>query len=92
MMKVGNTALYETASFVIDQDQERVVVEYEIPEILIVYLNRYQLMSAFERLSVSKKRNILKYLSYIKTEETLLANINKLISQLQNKEKNVRIP
>ncbi|MBD8347666.1 DUF3795 domain-containing protein [Dysgonomonas sp. HGC4] len=92
MMKGGNTALNETASFIIEQDTERVVVEYEIPNLLIVYLNKYQLMPDFENLSISKKRNILKYLSYIKTEETLLANINKLILQLQNKEKNVRIP
>jgi hypothetical protein len=40
----------------------------------------------------ARKKDILKYLNSIKTEETLASNILKVIRQLHAKEKNVRIP
>ena len=92
MMQGGNTGLGQVATFNIEQDNERTVKEYPTPLILVEQLKENQLTTEFDNLTTSKKQNILKYLNYVKTEETLLKNIDKLITQLKNKEKNVRIP
>ena len=92
MMKGGKTALGQIATFKIEQDTEKTVKEYPIPLILTEQLKKYQLTIAFDNLTTSRKKDILKYLNYIKTDETLLKNIDKIITQLKNKEKNVRIP
>lgn len=92
MMKGGKTALGQVASFKIEQDTERKVKEYPTPALLTEQLKKHQLTRSFDDLTNSRKKDILKYLNYIKTEETLLKNIDKLLTQLKNKEKNVRIP
>jgi uncharacterized protein YdeI (YjbR/CyaY-like superfamily) len=50
------------------------------------------LLNDFNSLTDGRRKNILKYLAGIKKEETVKKNIAKLITQLTNKEKNVRIP
>lgn len=92
MMKGGKTALGETAIFEIEQNNEKEDKEYSTPLLLKEQLKKEQLTTAFDSLTASRKKDILKYLSYVKTEETLLKNIYKIITQLKNKEKNVRIP
>ncbi|MFT4062671.1 MAG: YdeI/OmpD-associated family protein [Edaphocola sp.] len=92
MMKGGKTALGETAAFEIEQDNEKTSKEYPTPLMLTEQLKKEHLTTAFDNLTASRKKDILKYLSYVKTEETLLKNIDKLIAQLKNEEKNVRIP
>lgn len=92
MMKGGRTALGEMANFIIEQDFEKVVTEYPIPSLLIESLKKDNLTAAFDDLTSARKKDILKYLNAIKTEDTLVKNISKLISQLKNRDKNVRIP
>ena len=92
MMKGGNTALGEVAHFEIEQDYNKRVKEYPVPKLVTEQLVENKLLTDFNNLTASRKRSILKYFSFIKTEETLMRNIDKLISQLRNKEKNVRVP
>ena len=92
MMKGGSTALGEVASFEIVQDYNKIVKEYPVPKLVIELLVTNNLLAEFNNITASRKRSILKYFSFIKTEETLMKNIDKLISQLRNKEKNVRVP
>lgn len=92
MMKGGKTALGEVAHFMIEQDSEKVRKEYPMPRLLVEILDNNGLTEAFENLTPSRKKDILKYLSYLKTKETLNKNIDKLIVQLKTKGKNVRIP
>jgi ribosomal protein S8 len=92
MMKGGKTALGNIANFEIEQNNGKVSKEYSKPKLLIEQLDKHNLTTDFENLSASRAKDILKYLSYIKTEETLIKNINKLIMQLKNKDKNIRIP
>ena len=92
MMKGGKTALGEVANFIIEQDHEKVVTEYPIPPLLVGILKKDNLTAAFDDLTSARKKDILKYLNAIKTEETLVKNISKLISQLKSKDKNVRVP
>lgn len=92
MMDGGKTELGEIATFEIEQNSKKLSKEYPVPKLLIDQLCTHNLMEDFDNLTASRKRDILKYLSYVKTNETLLKNVGKLIIQLKNKEKNVRIP
>lgn len=92
MMKGGKTALGKVASFDIEQNTDKIELEYPIPPALKKTLTQHGLTMNFNALSPTRKKDILKYLYYIKTEETLLKNIEKVILQLKNKEKNTRIP
>lgn len=86
-MRGGKTALGKIAAFEIEQDADRIVKKYPIPKQLVEHLNKNKLTTDFNNLTASSKKDVLKYLSYVKTEETLLRNINKLINQLKSKEK-----
>jgi Domain of unknown function (DUF1905)/Bacteriocin-protection, YdeI or OmpD-Associated len=92
MMKGAKTELGKEATFEIEQDTEKKINEYPIPILLVKILQENNLTTAFENLTASRKKDILKYLSYVKTNETLVKNIEKLLLQLKNNEKNVRIP
>ncbi|MCD6543738.1 MAG: YdeI/OmpD-associated family protein [Flavobacteriaceae bacterium] len=91
-LKGANTSVGKIADFEIEQDFEVVIKEYPVPKILTEQLRKRKLFDDFNNLSKSKKKVILKYLSFIKTEKTLQKNIEKLIIQLENKERNPRVP
>ncbi|KQB99719.1 DUF1905 domain-containing protein [Pedobacter sp. Hv1] len=92
MMKGGKTALGETAAFTIAQNHTIVEQIYPMPAILDQELTKHQLHDQFNLLSASRRKDVFKYLSYLKTEETIKKNIDKLMVQLHNKDKNARIP
>jgi hypothetical protein len=92
MMKGGKTALGETASFEIEQNFTVVDQMYAMPKLLQKALDKHQLREQFNLLTPSRRKDILKYLSYVKTERTMLGNIEKVAAQLKNKNKDVRIP
>lgn len=92
MMKGGKTALGEVASFIIEQNEVALVKMYPMPKLLSAILKKEKLNNSFDALSEARKKDILKYLSFIKTEETLLKNIEKVILQLKQQSKDVRIP
>ncbi len=82
MMKGGKTALREVGAFEIEQDYNKKVKEYPTPELLTENLDSNNLMKNFNNLTASRRRSILKYFSFIKTDETLIRNIKKIIIQL----------
>lgn len=92
MMTGGKTALGETAAFNIAQNHTLVEKIYPMPQILSEALTKHLLHDQFNELSASKRKDVFKYLSYLKNEETLQKNIDKLMVQLHNKDKNARIP
>ena len=82
----------ETVTFTISQDLNHYEHHYPMPEILSRRLAEEDLDSVFAQQSESRKKDILKYLSYLKTEETLVKHIATLIKKLRAGEKNIRIP
>jgi hypothetical protein len=92
MLKGGNAPIGDTAEFAIEQDFTKKEDYYPMVPKLEERIKAEKLMYAFEALSPSRKKDILKYLGYIKTEATLQKNIDKVIVQLQQKITNVRIP
>lgn len=91
-LKGANTAVGKNANFEIEHDYNIVTKEYPVPKTLTEQLKKGKMLNDFKNLTESRKKNILKYLNSIKTEETLQKNIGKLITKLENKEKNPRIP
>lgn len=89
MMKGGATALGKMATFKIEQNPDKKIKRYTRPKALTEQLTKNKLTSDFNNLTPSRKKDILKYLSYVKTNETLSKNVAKLIKQLRDKEKNV---
>lgn len=92
MLKGGNTAVDKTASFSIEQYFATVKKEYPMLPAVKKQLKENNLLKKFEQLTGSRKKDILRYLANIKTEETLQKNIDKLIRQLQEQVKVVRVP
>jgi hypothetical protein len=84
MMKGGKTAIGKEADFTIEQNDTPVEQIYPLPKLLADSLSQHQLEKEFEQLSRFRKKDILKYLSYVKTEETMRKNINKIIAQLSS--------
>ena len=91
-LKGANTALGKAADFEIEQDFNVVEEKYPVPKMLTEQLKERKLLDDFKNLTESRKTEILKYLNNIKTEETLQKNIGKLLTQLENQNKNPRIP
>lgn len=92
MMKGAKTTVGEIADFNIEQDFIIANKEYPVPGLLFEQLSKKNLTSDFDSLTNTRKKEILKYLSYIQTEKTMKKNIDKLIEQLEKKQKNIRIP
>lgn len=92
MLKGGKTVVGDTATFFIEQNFEKVEKEYPMPDALLRQLKEKKILDDFNNLTPSRKKDILKYLNYIKTEEILQKHLEKLIQKLLNKEKNIRLP
>ena len=92
MMKGGNTALGKIAAFEIEQVPGKKRPALPMPKLLSDQLRKHKLSDAFEALTASRKKDILHYLNHLKSEESLQRNIEKVITQLKQKEKNTRIP
>lgn len=92
MLKGGNASIGSIAEFAIAQDFTKKEDYYPMVPQLAERLQAENLTNAFDALSPSRKKDILKYLGYIKTDETLQKNIEKVILQLQQKKTYVRIP
>ncbi|RYG16482.1 MAG: DUF1905 domain-containing protein [Chitinophagaceae bacterium] len=92
MMKGGHTALGDVANFEIEQNFITIEKMYEMPQLLAEALAQHQLIDDFNQLRPARIKDILKYLSYVKTEETMRKIIEKVIVQLKNKVVNTKIP
>lgn len=91
MLKSANAALGDTAAFSIEPETAPVDHDYPMVPQLEKRLKSKKLTSAFESLTPSRRKDILKYLNYLKTEEALQKNIDKVIGQLE-KGMNANIP
>ncbi len=91
-LKGAKTKVGNGATFVIEQDNSDPETEYPVPQALIDELQQHGLLMAFEGLTPSRRRDIVRYLNNIKTKETLQKNIDKVIAQLNKNMRGTRIP
>lgn len=92
MMKGGVTAVGKTALFIVEQNTTALEKQYPMPALLLRELKARRLSTAFDAIPTTRKKDILKYLFYIKTEATLQRNIAKVIAQLKERAVDIRIP
>jgi hypothetical protein len=83
MLKGSGTKLGDTVQFVIEQDTTpRTAASIKMPAAFKRQLTAHQLTKQFTQLTPYRQKEILKYFSFLKTEEALFRNINKVIKQL----------
>lgn len=92
MLKGGKCEIGDIAEFAIAQDFTKKEDYYPMLPQLEKRLGTEKLTGAFNALTPARKKDILKYLGYIKTEATLQKNIDKVILQLREKKTDVRVP
>ena len=83
MLKGSGTKSADRVKFIIEQDFEPKTVP--MPKEFKRKLEANDLTAAFKKLTTGGQKEILKYLNFLKTEEALMRNIDKVISQLEKK-------
>jgi len=84
MLKGSETKSGDTVKFIIEQNTTPPSVNsYPMPKELKMKLEAATLLFAFEKLGTSRKKEILKYLNNLKTEEALKRNIDKVFRELK---------
>lgn len=86
MLKGANVQLGDTVKFIIEQDPAPLTADkIPMPAILKKQLAEKKLQAAFKELTPYRQKEMLRYLNYLKTEDALLRNVEKIIKQLQKK-------
>ncbi|WP_276135271.1 YdeI/OmpD-associated family protein [Polluticoccus soli] len=83
MLNGASAWIGDEVKFVIEQDVEVLEIDYPMPPELKKRLKEKKLTAVFDALTPSRKKEILRYLGFIKTEETLLRNIDKLVTRME---------
>lgn len=89
MLKATGLSKGDDAVFVIEQVSPQ---KMPMNPALLKRLQEEGLGGAFEQLTASRQKDILRYLNNLKTESTLNKNVEKVIGQLRKKENRVSIP
>jgi len=92
MLKGTGASEGDLVKFNIYPDNEHYEYHYPIPPLLKQKLESEKLTEQFDALTASRKKDILKYLGHLKTEETLKKHVSTLLHRLKAGEKNIRIP
>ncbi|HNJ30252.1 MAG TPA: YdeI/OmpD-associated family protein [Ferruginibacter sp.] len=86
MLKGAGAAVGDKASFRIEQDDKPRTTP--MPALLKQKLSSGKLLPAFLALTPYRQKEILRYLNNLKSDESLLRNIDKVIKQLKMKNNN----
>lgn len=92
MLKGANVKLGQTVHFAIEQDFSPADKAAPMVKALKNRLDENNLYPAFKNLTPHRQQEILKYLNYLKTEEALARNIDKVITQLNKGNTKTSIP
>jgi hypothetical protein len=85
MLKGSDTKVGDTVRFFIEQNFAPKVDSLPIPKLFKKKLEENNLVQEYKKLIPSRQKEILKYLNYLKTEEALVRNIDKVINELKNR-------
>ena len=83
MLKGAAVQLGDTVQFTIEEDPAP--PEYPMPEAFKKQLVKNKLMPDFKKLTAYRQKEIVRYLGFLKTEEALQRNIEKVIASLKEK-------
>ena len=85
MLKGAKVEVGNRVGFRIEQDFNPRNRSVMMPPAFKRKLEENNLTAAFKKLVPSRQKEILKYLSYLKTEEALMRNVDKVIDSLKEK-------
>lgn len=91
-LKGANTTIGEVADFVITQDLHKIKKQYTMSTAFRRQLQAHNVLKDFNALTPARQQDILKYLSFVTKEETLLKHVGKIVQKLKAGEKSIRIP
>ncbi|MFZ1675935.1 MAG: DUF1905 domain-containing protein [Saprospiraceae bacterium] len=83
MMKGGKVSIGDTAAFVLEENESPAIKNVSMNSHLKSRLQETKLTSAFDQLIPSRKKEINKYLNYLKTDEALKRNVEKVVMMLK---------
>lgn len=83
MLKKSNTKPGQVVNFEIRQDVKQKNRMPVMNKTLEIQLKENDLLASFEKLIPSRRKDILRYLNNLKSEEALVKNINKIITALK---------
>lgn len=83
MLKGTGTTLGDTVKFTIEQSEPQQVSDLPMPVLLKNELKKNALTKTFNALTPYRKKEILKYLGFLKSEEAIERNVAKVIAQLK---------
>lgn len=86
MIKGAQVKLGETVVFEIEQDSPK-SRNVSMSKFFRDELKRNEVMNLFRKLTPSRQKEILKYLSFLKTEESVKRNVKKVINGLKGTER-----
>jgi hypothetical protein len=87
MMKGGDVEVGDKAKFQLEYDTRPPKDAITIPKSLALRLKKEKLMNVFSLLTPSRQKEIFKYLLYLKTDESVQRNIDKVVAELKNKQR-----
>lgn len=82
MMKGANVEVGDTASFQIEQD-DHPKTEITMPEFLKKELKKEKLLDVFLKQTPTRQKEVMKYMSFLKSDEARQRNLQKLIGKLR---------
>lgn len=86
MLKGSKTKNGDTARFIIEQDfAPRSAETYPMPKAFKRRLNEEGLFPKYKQLTPSRRKEVLKYLNYLKTDEALMRNVEKVMKGLKRR-------
>ncbi len=86
MLKGANAKLGDTLKFSIEQDPAPLTADtIEMPAELKKQLLKNKVFAKFKALTPYRQKEILRYLNYLKTEEAVIRNVEKVVKQLKSK-------
>ena len=86
MLKGGKAKNGDTVKFIIEQNLHPEIRDPQMLPALKKRLTEEKLLRVFSKLTPYRQKEILKYLSFLKTEESVQRNIAKVIEQLKQQE------
>ena len=83
MLKGAGVRVGDTVSFELEQDNDRSSTKIVTPRYFKARLDKDGVWEVFKTLTPSRKKEILKYFSFLKTSESRERNIVKVINELR---------
>jgi hypothetical protein len=83
MLKGADVSVGDTVHFTLEQDADQRSRKVSMPKYFKVRLEKNGVWKDFKNLIPSRQKEILKYLSYLKTDESRERNIAKIIGELR---------